>query len=204
LRKGFIAQEVKEIIPEAVSVETQFIPDVYSLPTSCHYSPTCKQLTVVLPKTHKLKIGDRVRLLTRKEPLELPVVRVPAEDTLVLGDCLAEPAQVFVYGKEVSDFLTLNYDRIFTTGISAIQELAKRLQKTQDHLAEVEQAAAKIQAQNAALKTALEQQNLRLAQLEKGEQERALEMAELKSLVRQKLGSVQQASLKVLSHKSQD
>jgi molecular chaperone GrpE (heat shock protein) len=35
---------------------------------------------------------------------------------------------VFVYGKEISDMHTIEYDRIYTLGISATQELNKKLE----------------------------------------------------------------------------
>ena len=38
---------------------------------------------------------------------------------------------IFVYGKKVHDFRAVDYDRIFTTGIGAIQEMYKVITKQQ-------------------------------------------------------------------------
>ncbi len=37
-----------------------------------------------------------------------------------------ETEKIFVYGKKVDDFRTLDYNHIFTAGIGAIQELSKQ------------------------------------------------------------------------------
>src|SRR5262249_21426222 len=60
LRKGFIAQEVEKIIPEAVSQSTRIVQDIYALPTSFEYDPGTRSLTVTLSKNHNLKKGDKV------------------------------------------------------------------------------------------------------------------------------------------------
>jgi hypothetical protein len=85
-------------------------------------------------------------------------------EKFVVGKCERKPAQMFVYGKEVPDFLSVNYDRIFTTGISAIQELHKIVQAKDARISALEEKAGKVEAlerEVAALKKqlALQQEN---------------------------------------------
>lgn len=171
LRKGFIAQEVKNVIPEAVTLNTQFIPDIYSLPSAFEFDENHHTLSVTMPKGHGLKTGDRVRLMADKAVLELTVVAVPSAEQFVVEKCEQKVGKVFVWGKEVSDFHILHYDRIFTTGIAAIQELDRQVQalkKSEARIAELEQKTARM--------VELEQKAARVDSLER-------EMAELKKVV---------------------
>ena len=62
LQKGFIAQEVEEIIPEAVNTHSDFIPDVFTLATNL--TKTENVVIIELPKAHQLSQGDLIRLIT--------------------------------------------------------------------------------------------------------------------------------------------
>jgi hypothetical protein len=126
-RKGFIAQEVEEIIPGAVKQSVEFVPDVFSLATNAVYNSATKALAVSLTKEHGLKVGDRVRLHLDGVRLDLNVSSVRSTYEFAVEKCDRAPQKVFVYGREVNDFRTVDYDRIFTTGIGAIQELAKKV-----------------------------------------------------------------------------
>lgn len=144
LKKGFIAQEVAEVIPEAVSLTEQFIPNIYALPTELEYDEAAKELRIVLSGPHGLEEGDRVRILTSDTMLELAVASVNSPKEFVLGSVAREPEQVFVYGKQVSDFRTVHYDRIFTTGIGAIQELAREVDALKRRTAELEEELSRM------------------------------------------------------------
>jgi len=149
LQKGFIAQEVKAVMPEAVTATASFIPDIYARATASRHNNSQKSLAITLAKAHGLKIGDRVRLISSSTELDLPVEAIPSGDEFVVSNCERDPGRVFVYGKYVTDFLSVDYDRIFTTGIGAIQELAKRvdaLESTQRRFAEVQQKAERVDA----------------------------------------------------------
>jgi hypothetical protein len=149
LKKGFIAQEVEPVIPEAVTVRTNFVPDVYALASATKWNATDRTLSLTMPKAHGLKAGDRVRLYADASTLELAVAAAPSAQELVLAGCEKDVRQVFVFGKQVPDFRTVNYDRIFTTGIGAIQELARRvelLEAREARLAELEKQAARVGA----------------------------------------------------------
>jgi hypothetical protein len=147
LKKGFIAQEVEAVIPEAVTSSRRFVPDIYLLPSAIQFDEQRKTLAVTLPKPHGLKTGDRARIIADESQLDLKVMGVPSATEFVVENVEKSPKQIFVYGKEVSDFRTLNYDRIFSTGIGAIQELARQVQalkKSEARIAELEQKAARV------------------------------------------------------------
>ncbi|NQX96299.1 MAG: tail fiber domain-containing protein [Flavobacteriales bacterium] len=115
--KKVIAQQVKKIYPQAVSNNlTRTIPNIY-------------QISAIndgwINLTTDLVVGDKVKLiLSDKE--ELVVVteistagfKVKSEQPLING-------KVFVYGKEVHDFHTVDYEAISMLNVSATQELLK-------------------------------------------------------------------------------
>ncbi len=167
LHLGFIAQEVTRVIPEAVHASKQFIPDLYCVATTVTFNPTNKTLTLGLPKAHSLAKGDRVRIIGHLGPVEFTVQETPKADTLVLGGCEVAYKEVFLFGKEVPDFLSVNYDHIFTTTVGAVQELAHRLAKQDAELAELRGELAKARGEKQSLAENLSAMDARLVRLEK-------------------------------------
>jgi len=88
-----------------------------------------KELALTLTNAHGLKAGERVKLITDLGKFEVPVAAVTATNKFVITEWTNSVRNVFVFGKEVNDFKSVNYDRIFTTGIGAIQELATRFEE---------------------------------------------------------------------------
>ena len=171
LRKGFIAQEVQAVVPQAVSAARDVIPNIYSKPLAMEFDKDGQTLRVTVNKAHDLKAGDSVRLIVDGTIRDLQVSEARTTTSFVVGPVQESPKQVFVYGKFVDDFLSVDYDRLFTTGIGAIQELARQLealQKSEARIAELEQKVARI--------AELEAKAARVDTLER-------EMAELKKLV---------------------
>ena len=149
LHKGFIAQEVQAVIPEAVTKTRNFIPDVYAPADHLSYDKNAQTLRVGLKQAHGLKPGDKVQLILDDGKLEKEVLFVPDDKSFEVGSVTQEPRHLFVYGRQVDDFLAVDYDRIFSTGIGAIQELAKRMEKLETreaHLADLEEKASQLAA----------------------------------------------------------
>jgi hypothetical protein len=53
---GFIAQEVKEVLPYAVSLQAEIIPNIYSL------GDVSESNNITLTKAHELVVGNKVRI----------------------------------------------------------------------------------------------------------------------------------------------
>jgi hypothetical protein len=147
VHKGFIAQEVEKVIPEAVSISPGFIPNIFAPALVDQFDTKGKCVTLSLTNSHSLKVGDIIRVFADESTQELTVQSVKSPKSIVIGPLEKSPRQVFVYGQKVSDFRSVNYDRIFTTGISAIQELAKQVEQlkaSEARVAELEQKAARV------------------------------------------------------------
>lgn len=148
LKKGVIAQELEQLVPEAVGLGTDIIPDIYALAQNTRLEAGSLHLT--MGKPHDLKVGDKVRIMAGDRQEDLPVTAVASATGFSLGNWNhGTPEKVFVYGREVNDFHSVDYDHLFTLNISATQELARRVEEL-----EKENAAAK--AENAELRRLIE------------------------------------------------
>lgn len=151
--KGFIAQEVAEVIPGAVTQSVNFVPDIFAAATAAVYDADKQTLRVSLTKEHGLIAGERVRLHTDGNRQDLTVSAVLSANEFVVDHCEKAPEKAFVYGREVTDFNTLDYNRIYTTSVGAIQELAHKIKAGE--------------SENTALKTKQADLEARLSALEK-------------------------------------
>ncbi|HMK25485.1 MAG TPA: tail fiber domain-containing protein [Chitinophagaceae bacterium] len=123
--KGFVAQQVEQLLPQAVEKHTDFIPDIFMMADEVIASNGV--LTILMSKQHQLTDGDMVRLITEKEGTREVLVNVINDRVFTVSNCDLKTNTIFVYGKKVNDFKTVNYQQIFSLGISAIQELSRQV-----------------------------------------------------------------------------
>jgi len=136
-QKKVIAQQVEEVYPQAVSRQKGVVPDIYQ-------KASVKDGWVMLATD--LKVGERVRLLGGEGDSIEDVLEVRGDAFRTSLKTPADPC--FVYGREVSDFRTVDYDAVSMLNVSATQELARQLKTVQD--------------ENAALRRELAAKNQRL------------------------------------------
>ena len=113
-QKKVIAQQVEKVYPQAVGLSTNVVPDIFK-------KASTKDGWVELATD--LKAGERVRLVSDKESTVHEVLEVgqgrfrtayvPGGDTL------------FVYGREVKDFRSVDYEAIAMLNVSATQQIKK-------------------------------------------------------------------------------
>jgi hypothetical protein len=127
--KKVIAQEVEKWYPQVVSKHTDFIPNVYQLANKIektangyllsfnnphHISPSAKKLQVVLPAATGMD--------------QFEIISIPSDKQVMINGGEIKADKVFVYGEEVDDFRTVDYEGLTTLNISATQELSKLLE----------------------------------------------------------------------------
>lgn len=156
-RVGVIAQQVETVFPEAISTLKNFIPNVYQLAKSVTLNDDNKSITIETEASCECKVGDKIRIFVDKdrEPRELDVIGVNGNSfTLANWQTNREeesPRQVFVFGKEISDFRGVEYDRIFLLGMAAIQELDRKTAEIGTKITELEKLKAEVEAMKADL-----------------------------------------------------
>lgn len=138
--KKVIAQQVEQAFPQAVTQQRGVIPDIYQHATA--------DAGWVLLATD-LKPGDRVRLIEPDSEFIREVLEVRAGAFRV--DLPASATDVFVYGREVSDLRSVDYDAIAMLNVSATQELHRRVSALESELAVKDAALADLAERLSAL-----------------------------------------------------
>lgn len=144
--KKVIGQQVEKVFPQAVSKQIEVVPDIYQ-------QASIQDGWIALATD--LKRGERVKLITAKGEEGAHEVLEVAPGKFRI-DFKPEGNKVFVYGREVKDFLTVDYGAISMLNVSATQQIKK----------EKDEEVKALQAENAVLRSQLAQQEKRLAAIE--------------------------------------
>lgn len=163
-QKKLIGQQLKEVFPQAVSTTIETIPDIYQ-------KATIANGWVNLPNT--LKVGEKVKLIFKDKEEMAEVLRANAEGFEVTFKKEADQEkitkekedeqkadEVFVYGREVDDFLVVDYEEVSMLNVSATQQLIKENQAQK----------AQIDAQQVTIDQLQQQMAQMMARLDKLEQ----------------------------------
>jgi len=134
--KKVIAQELEKVVPDLVSKHADFIPNVYQITDTVVHTTTGYLLHFKQP--HHL--GDTAKkikaLLGKAGALEsFTVLAIPSSTDVVIDAKEITNPHIFVYGEEVPDFRTVDYEGLTTLNISATQQLSKELQELRRELA---------------------------------------------------------------------
>jgi len=141
--KKVIAQEVEEVFPNAISVTTGYLPDIMKV--SKAVSKGNGVFEINLEKSPNLKVGDQIKVLNNKDQTEFPVVKSVEDNTFTVSLSLVGDAEdVFVYGRQVNDFRTVDYDAISMLNVSATQELSKEIKALKAENAELKKLASEM------------------------------------------------------------
>jgi len=128
---GFIAQQVKKVIPEAVNIEKSYIPNIMMV---ADYN---NEIVILPYKPTKvtIQIKDKIKCYDSENKLiEVEVYEIINEVSFKIKDLDKEYTsnKIFVYGTYVDDFHTLFKDHIFALNVGATQELYRKLKKQKD------------------------------------------------------------------------
>ena len=134
-QKKVIAQQVESVFPQAVIKSKSAVPDIFK-------NAEVADGWVLL--STDLKAGERVRLIGEKDESmeEVIEVRGDAFRTAFKPD----EGRVFVYGREVEDFRTVDYDAIAMLNVSATQQIKKELDAVKIENAELKNQLAALTA----------------------------------------------------------
>jgi hypothetical protein len=145
---GFIAQEVRSVLPYSSNVIQQYIPNIYEVATITNADTlvlNTKNTSVLLSDPSNNSIHLKLFTITGSEVI-VEVDSIIDDKTIRLKEALdMSMNSVFVYGQEVADFHTLNKDAIFTIATAALQEVDK---EQQAHAGQIQAHAGQIQALN--------------------------------------------------------
>jgi len=133
VHKKVIAQQVIKHYPEAVSLSKDVVPCIYEKSTiedgiikinvdSCGSDTCCK-------------LDDKIKLIYPDGSKELVnIIESDGDSIKVDSD---KSGEVFVYGKEVDDYHSVDYDALAMLNISATQELYKIIKELKQEIKEL-------------------------------------------------------------------
>ena len=114
---GFIAQQIREVIPEAITIIVkEIIPNIYKSCLINNKRDVYHSIPLDTPIDTSVKIDDA-----------LYKIKEIYEDYFVIDNDI-DVDEAFVFGYSVEDFHTLNKDYIFTLNVCATQELHRRIE----------------------------------------------------------------------------
>ena len=113
---GFIAQQIREVIPEAVPIIEYIIPNIYK---SCLINNK-REVYHSIPLDTPIDTDIKIKGSMYK-------IKEIYDDYLVIDKDI-EDVEAFVYGYTINDFHTLDKTYIFTLNVCATQELHRRIE----------------------------------------------------------------------------
>jgi hypothetical protein len=148
-QKKVVAQQLAEVFPLAVNKGDGFIPDIFQ-------QGSFKDGWVYLENepTQPLKVGDRVRIIEDKIDNVYKIVEVGVGKFRTTS--AREDGKVFVYGREVNDFHSVDYDAISMLNVSATQELHRQLEAERSETAVLRRKLSELESSLGARLEALE------------------------------------------------
>ena len=144
--KKVIAQEVEAVLPQAVTKQTGFLPDIYA-PATAVQTLGDSLLVISLPAglPSAATAGQRLRLIGAAKQVLATVAHPAAAGarhlTVRRAQALAGGA-VFVYGLEHADVRAVDYEALSMLNVSATQELARQMAALQARAAAADAQAA--------------------------------------------------------------
>jgi hypothetical protein len=144
---GFIAQQVKEHVPEAVSTVAGFIPNKMEV-LNVNWSETIMK-TNDLPDVSGVKYRFYVSDLSGNEEKKIDLVGSPDNSFTFKKKW----DTVFCYGKEVEDFHILDKSKLFAINFSATQEIDRMQQAEKIKVEELQKENSELKTEIETLKT---------------------------------------------------
>jgi hypothetical protein len=142
-QKKVIAQQVEKIYPQAVSTITDVVPDIYKI-------AEINSGRIIV--ANNLKAGEKVKLIFENRT---ELIEVAAADENGFNVNLPDKGQVFVFGREVNDFRTVDYEALSTLNISATQELVKMMNQLKNENTEMKNKFSSLSSDVEMLKSML-------------------------------------------------
>jgi len=119
---GFIAQNVKEYCPEAVTLHKEIIPDIMKIVNILEINNDI----ITIKNEWMLKEKDIIKIMINEKDINGELVDIIyANKDVIKFKHLKLKETVFIYGRQVNDFHELNYDYVFALGFAGMKESRK-------------------------------------------------------------------------------
>jgi len=139
---GFIAQQIREVIPDATSVQKSYIPNIMLLADYDNNIITfSSQPNYIIKNNDKIKCYDKDNkevYVEVEEVIDDRKIKIKELETAYIDN------KIFVYGNQVDDFHTLDKSYIFTLNVCATQELHRKIVSQEERIKELEEKVERL------------------------------------------------------------
>jgi len=132
---GFIAQEIKEHIPEAITIQEEYIPNIYKIGKIIN-----NEVIIDYNISNIIKINDNIKIITENNINEYTILDIKSSNSFIINKNLNCICDCIIYGTKVYDFHTLDKSYIYTLNVSATQDLFKIIQKQEKEIKDLEKS----------------------------------------------------------------
>jgi len=136
---GFIAQQIKDIIPDAVNINEEFIPNIYKY----YKLVSSNSILVDDDNINKIFIGNTIKLIVNKLTVIVDVLE-KTDNIIKINNEIDVNANCMIYGIKVNDFHFIDKTYIYTLNVCATQEIYKQLEEQKKEIEELKLAISKI------------------------------------------------------------
>jgi hypothetical protein len=145
--KKVIAQQVESVYPQVISRHVDFIPNVYRSVTKIEKTEKGYLLHFDSPH-HISKDARRIKLVVSGDNTmnKYNIMSIPSDNEVEIASGKLNGDKIFVYGEEVNDFRTVDYEGLTTLNISATQELGKMMKQQRATIKEQDEKIAALTA----------------------------------------------------------
>ena len=141
---GFLAQQIRQVIPDAVRIQTEFIPNIFTVAEYNNNIITLPQgsllplLPEASPNAYMIDVASKVKCYDmRDNTIIVEVIEMINQQTFRIKDIKYRDTKIFVYGTEVKDFHAVNKEYINTLNVCAVQELHRKITSQQNEIKEL-------------------------------------------------------------------
>ena len=162
---GFIAQEVNDILPEAIKIDEECLPNIYEMAnvstsnviTFTNFDTSTLESNASVIKVYDTK--EEEHLITLNEVIDEHTIRVEEDLSEWIGSLdetgnVIAGTQLFVYGQRVNDFHRIRKETVWTVATAALQEVDRQLQAEKVKVASLETQLTSVLARLDALENA--------------------------------------------------
>lgn len=137
---GFLAQQIKGVIPDAVKLQTEFIPNIFAVADYDQLTNIITFQGADIDAYNNIKIYKKVKCYDmRNNTIIVEVIEIINSKSFKIKDITYANDKIFVYGTEVNDFHALNKEYINTLNVCAVQELHRKIVSQQDEIKDLQE-----------------------------------------------------------------
>ena len=124
---GFIAQQIRDVLPEATELTSKYIPNIFKLGKINR-----NIINLSEEDLNKINIGDELQIYTKNNSYEVKIIS-KYNNGIIIDKYIYE-IDIFIYGVKIKDFHIIDKSYLYTLNICATQELVRILEGLKERI----------------------------------------------------------------------